>query len=418
MGRNAALTTILFWALTSGVAVAQVQPETDGASTSAPAAPAVRPTGAPDELIGTYLVSGRRAAPQAPSVTQAPPAAAARFEGKLLVKPVGEGRLKVTGDLGPFGSIDLEVPRGTRTLVLEAAKPGDELGVAQALVRHVVDEDDLAADGETGEGGTELQLEAHPEGAGYRGTLVRAGQAVAKLKIRRVDRAIAFHDTYEDGFGVYARQVVRFYKAKGWAVREGAIETWDEVLDALREAEFEGFPYTRVVIVSHAGWDGPLLADPVQISPWGEATDRWDEVLDAFRRGTAPNARMYFSGCHTGGSNRYEGNDDRRWAVELGRATERFAAGPAGSTSTVWTLDQVKAVLEQDGKVRQEVWGASRDGVVQIGPKSALAAGKTTPWADYAAAPDTSEWLEELNASPASVPSAIVDLPLGAFGGE
>ena len=80
--------------------------------------------------------------------------------------------------------------------------------------------------------------------------------------------------------------------------------SWDALIARLEGAESE--PYARVFTIGHGGWDGTMMdGSPMQISPRLEADFFW-RFTDAIKKGTTPDARIYFSSCHGGGSNQGE----------------------------------------------------------------------------------------------------------------
>jgi hypothetical protein len=64
------------------------------------------------------------------------------------------------------------------------------------------------------------------------------------------------------------------------------------------------------------------------------------------------------------------------WAVDLARRSDRVVTGPAGSTSTEWSLRQVKAVLEGRGTVKQETIVGSSEGYRIVWPGRGLSAAR------------------------------------------
>ncbi len=129
----------------------------------------------------------------------------------------------------------------------------------------------------------------------------------------------------------------------------------DVALQTLRAASANGTPYDRVVFVAHGGWDGPFFGH--QQTSGKDDQKTWPDFCAAIRRGTTPTARLYSSSCHGGGSNyteRKKGNSDYIWSRDLAKRTGRTVAGPAGPTSTGYTLQQGKAALEGEGVVKQE----------------------------------------------------------------
>lgn len=174
------------------------------------------------------------------------------------------------------------------------------------------------------------------------------------VTVTRKKEALVIYGTYENGMKVYAQQCSAYYKAKGYTITEMPGD-WTNVSAALAEAQVEGHAYQRVVVVSHGGWDGPMMkGDFIQISAGDSTGEEFGQFARAVRRGTTLDAKLMFSCCHSGGSNRFEDwRKDDHWTDDLARLSGRAAYGVDGSTSTEWSLNLAK-FAEGEGPARQE----------------------------------------------------------------
>jgi hypothetical protein len=192
----------------------------------------------------------------------------------------------------------------------------------------------------------------------------------------------AWDPTHVNAFKAYATHVKRRYDAMGYDRTDILFgESWAVVFDALKLAETEHRPYTRVIFIGHGGWDGPIGLGP-QVSSESDP-ENFKVFLDAVRRGTTPDAKIFASTCHSGGSDKYEEanawNNKYRWVDDVALQTGRTVAGPRGKTSTEYTEQHVFAVLEGEGVTRQAIRWASPEGVRNISAKGTLAAAPLLP---------------------------------------
>ncbi|MEZ6186891.1 MAG: SH3 domain-containing protein [Planctomycetota bacterium] len=183
-----------------------------------------------------------------------------------------------------------------------------------------------------------------------------------------------------------------YYEARGYRVRRLVEPTHAGLVRLLREAS-TAIPYSRVVISTHSGWDGPLWDDGQVSLPEAEFT----ALAHAFEQGTTSDAKIYISGCHAGGSNRYESyRSDVIWVRDLARLSHRVVAGPTGSTSaSQHTYRQTLATLEGEGSVVQETILATPTTVTRWGSGV-----KRTSWPNEAVAPEPASTYAPLPTTP------------------
>ena len=208
-------------------------------------------------------------------------------------------------------------------------------------------------------------LEVRPLPAGQLGAVLREGTTVTgSLLLSRARRSLVVpsalgSDSDQNAFRVYAREAQDFFRKRGFVQNDVLTgRSWDTLIATLERASATGHVYDRVVIVGHGGWDGPILdGEPYQASPRYPAEGEvFRRLATALRRGTSPDAVLVASGCHSGGSNAWEiadGGEVFRWADALAAASSRTVVGPAGITSTEYTLRLVQAV-ELEGPTVQE----------------------------------------------------------------
>jgi hypothetical protein len=312
-------------------------------------------------FVGTYRLGGREG-------TRA-------LQGTLVIRPQGEGYV-LSGPLGSRGQVELEGAIIDDTLTF--APPEPTVGIAGAL------------GGETAAAASSYTVRLTSTGAGkLRGEVKDdTGRARMRLELTRKKRTLIAHATgyeasHDATFLTYGRLVKSYYSALGHQVVMLPAPSWDTLLAELVRAGDAGEPYARVVTIGHGGWDGPMLGG--QISPWSD-DERWASLVDALRRGTVPEAKMYASACHAGGSNRWEDHRPAdRWVERLARETRRTVAGPAGVTSTTLVLRQVRA-LEGVGTTAQETRIASATGVRILGAGGSASGGRRLTWEQVDAA--------------------------------
>ena len=207
----------------------------------------------------------------------------------------------------------------------------------------------------------------HRRGRGWEGRIQDGEELVATLALRRARtpapgnrrRVLVLPDSRsrKDGlaFVAYALRIREAYRQRGFTTVIPDIDSWEDVIDELEAAQ--GAPYKRVIFIGHGGWDGPIYrshAGTRQVSG-GFHKDVYARLVNAVRVGTSKRARILNSSCHAAGTAQAEQTDvvsDYRWVLDLARRTGRVVAGPAGRTSTEWTLRH--AFLEGQGTVVQE----------------------------------------------------------------
>ena len=185
---------------------------------------------------------------------------------------------------------------------------------------------------------------------------VRSRQVLNRLALRALLVNVG-GDAMEEG--IFLRRALdpleRYYRGKGYEVVRFPSLHPDDLI-ALLDRE-QAHPFTRVVVSTHSGWDGPIWVslkrpDAVQIFTWDP---RFDQLARALRTATVPEAKVYVSGCHAAGSNKHEPPSPKVWVRDLARSSGRTVGGPTGRTSAAeHTYRQTLAVLEGEGRVVQE----------------------------------------------------------------
>jgi len=202
------------------------------------------------------------------------------------------------------------------------------------------------------------QVEGDFEATVRRGREVVARQTL--LDARTPVLLVAVED--QAGFRHSLRGLDAYYDERGYRVERVVEGTGTGLIERLKRATQR--PYARVVISTHSGWDGPIWDDG-QIA-YEDAG--FTELAAAFAAGTTRDAKVYVSGCHAGGSNRYETPSPKIWVRDLARLSGRVVAGPTGSTSAAeHTGRQTLAALEGEGTVIQETVLATPTEVVRWG---------------------------------------------------
>jgi hypothetical protein len=206
----------------------------------------------------------------------------------------------------------------------------------------------------------------------------------SRVKLVRQHAALVFHDnaystTDINTFAYYGREVANYYRSKGYPiVKEALGDSWADIAAIVSSAEAEGHPYDRVVFVGHGGWDGPLIwgdkNDGISQASEGMNTEYFHAFTAALRHGTTADAKIFFSACHSGGSNRFElasfGPDSdvskEHYVDDVARESGRTVAGPMGATSTAFSLRAVKAALEGEGTTAQQTRIAKGSGPARV----------------------------------------------------
>jgi hypothetical protein len=199
------------------------------------------------------------------------------------------------------------------------------------------------------------------------------GKADVAVTLTRKKEALVAYGTYQGGMKVFAQQAADYYKSKGYTITMIPGD-WEAVTLKLVAAEESGHTFSRFIISSHGGWDGPMFeGKKCQLSAQ-ECTDEFGDLIRAMRRGLTPDAKMIFSACHTGGSNRYEDHTKQTYydysyiySDDVAAKTGRTVAGPMGETSTEYTRQLVMAV-EGEGVTKQETRVSTPSGGKTIQP--------------------------------------------------
>lgn len=337
-------------------------------------AAADEPALTPDDLVGTFQVRAKLKDGR-------------RTTGKLVIKPRQTGGLDLSGDLPEVGAFHTTAKADARRFDLDVPATPDTEAAAKGAARRLelIDPWEEETQAKIAQTHRFLTLSALPGDPGryFQGTLTLNGATLAHLKLQRRNRVLVVHakgwsTAEQNTFSGYAKKVERYYaNTRGWDTTRVEVGSWDDVIAAVSVGWSEGHRFNRFVSVSHSGWDGPLLSGQISSRSTYDK-DRWTALIQTFKQGLSPNAKAYISGCHAGGSNRYELADygDYRWVVAVGKASGRTFAGPAGNTSTVNALTHTQATLEGIGKVRQEVWIGGPSGTRRIGPGGTLGSAK------------------------------------------
>jgi hypothetical protein len=139
-------------------------------------------------------------------------------------------------------------------------------------------------------------------------------------------RALIVHAGSE--FADSARSARIHIAAKGFDVH---VADWDrQAWDDIRH------PRGTVTVMawySHGGWDGPLGRPGGQASPSYEA-EEWGRLKTWFAARIERGGLFVSHACHSAGSNKWEGEDPRRWVQSVAAEMMVYAVGVEGSTSS------------------------------------------------------------------------------------
>lgn len=342
------------------------------------------------EVVGGYLFGPKRA--------DLEPRSSAGIAGALRAKRVDVAEisasgLKVRSEPSTSGDEIWRLRRGDQVEVLE--ERGDWLRVPHGWIkskgkRPYVTRKRLPRASELAQGEGVVFLRRAGRGwRGLRGGMRPISLRVASPQARPGKRILIVPDerSAEDGggFRAYAEQVGRAYKGQGYQVVIADVDCWLDVVDELQAAR--GTPYARVVFIAHGGWDGPIFRGGMgqsQVSPT-EDKETFAKLIAALRVGTQRHGRVLVSSCHAAGSANHEGSGGYRWVHDLAARTGRQVAGPAGTTSTEWTLRHALAGLEGRGTARQELHVARGTKVRVVRPGGTLAGARTMTAAEFKA---------------------------------
>ena len=234
-------------------------------------------------------------------------------------------------------------------------------------------------------------------GRGWRGAIKEGSASGEALTLRQVvspqrgrKRILVVPDERNSSDGVafrsYAEGIARTYGAQGYQTAIADVDCWEDVVDELQAAS--GAPYARVVFIAHGGWDGPIfrgLVGATQVSPT-QSGGVFTQFVAALEVGTQRQARVLASSCHAGGSSLGEKfGGDYRWVHDLAARTGRQVAGPAGPTSTEFTLRHALAGLEGRGTAAQELHVARGTKIRVVLPGRSLASAKTMTASEFSA---------------------------------
>ena len=255
-------------------------------------------------------------------------------------------------------------------------------------------------------------------GAAWVGDIVLRDDTHAAPSAKRV-LVIADRRNSSDGgaFNAYANQIKATYGEQGYQTVIADVDSWEDVVDELEAAA--SAPFARLILISHGGWDGPIYRGHVgtRQASGKYHTELFERFAAAVRVGTTPEAKIYNSSCHAAGTARDEDvsyGSPYRWVHDLAARTGRQVAGPAGKTSTEWTLRQSLAALEGQGQVVQEVHVARRGQLRILYPGMSLASSRVATLPPVEDLP-TPEPLEAAEPSPSAPPApASLEAPAPA----
>lgn len=221
------------------------------------------------------------------------------------------------------------------------------------------------------------------DGASWRGDIVLRDNTHATPTAKRV-LVIADRRHNGDGgaFNVYAKRIKNTYGEQGYQTVIADVDSFEDVIDELNAARQA--PYSRMMFISHGGWDGPVLHSHVgtrQVS--GKYNEElYAEFVAAVKAGMTRDGKILNSSCHAAGTARDEEvsyGSPYNWVHDLSHRTGLQVAGPAGKTSTEWTLQHALAALEGRGVTTQEVHVARGDQLRILWPGMNLRSARTIP---------------------------------------
>jgi len=246
------------------------------------------------------------------------------------------------------------------------------------------------------EAGTSLEIQRRDDRSYWATVRVDGTQRSRQLLTLPALRALLVNvggDEIKDGVALRRAldPVEAYYRRQGYeVVRLASIRPGDLV--AKLQAE-RARPFSRVVLATHSGWDGPIWA-PGRIVQAFTSGATFAQLAASLRDATVPGAKVYVSGCHAAGSNRYEPGDPRVWIRDLARRSGRTVGGPAGYTNAAGhTYRQTLAVLEGEGRVVQETvlvtpteerrWGGGvQEQVTPLAPPAQDTRSEAQRWVD------------------------------------
>jgi hypothetical protein len=205
-----------------------------------------------------------------------------------------------------------------------APPPSDTVGIDGKIVGERADsaagKNDLSVKGTNGS---------------FTATLTEKGAALGKLTLTREKEVLIMWGTYMNAMKVYAEQVGAYYKSKGYKVTEHAGDSWlwspTSIRTALTGYEAAGHSFERIVLVSHGGWDGPMIpgadGENCQYSP-GMDAEGFTAIAAAFKRASTPDAIIILSACHEGGSNAFEAKESYNDTQKYTDSSPRRPAAP------------------------------------------------------------------------------------------
>ena len=274
------------------------------------------------------------------------------FVGTFTLAGGARGTLSVSRQEDTLG-FSATLSGGDARLAAKVSEPGPWrlplAGPTRGLIRRLDGQAAQTADEKSDAG---VLVLTHDGKGGLTAVVEKDGRKTA-VTVTRKKEALVVYGTYETGMRVYAQQCSAYYRAKGYQVTEQPGD-WPGVVGALFSAEQDGHTFGRVVIVSHGGWDGPMFGPRMSQLSATSDPESFGHLVRAFRRGTTLDAKLIFSACHSGGSNRFEkDHSDYRYTDDLAARTGRFAYGVNGSTSTEWSRELCQ-LAEGEGPARQE----------------------------------------------------------------
>jgi len=264
------------------------------------------------------------------------------------------------------------------------------------------------------------------EGASWQGDIVLRDNTHAPPTAKRVlvlaDRR---HNGDGGAFNVYAKRIRDTYGEQGYQTVIADIDSFEDAIDELNAAR--SAPYARMMLIGHGGWDGPVFHSHVgtrQVSGKYNV-ELYDKFVEAVKVGMTRDGKILNSSCHAAGTARDEKvtyGSPYNWVHDLSHRTGRQVAGPAGKTSTEWTLQHALAALEGRGVTTQEVHVARGDRLKILFPGMSLNSARSIPLpeikdlpqpeaeAEPEPAPAVADASEGEAAAPEALPSADVAL--------
>lgn len=296
-----------------------------------------------------------------------------------LLGPTGQVLIRQEG-----AELVLTARAGPRTLVARGPLRPDAAGFYRfeaRVERPVGAIGKLLGEAPRGPARFELRLRENAASGELHGRELLDGVLVGRPVLTRRRRVFVGYSALRDYIEAswiqyYSARTVVYYVSEGYLVRREKLDNFEELLGELEAARDD--PYERVVLISHAGRDGPVLGwgvrsfEPdalpgtrqVAPPPSNEAPELWPRLAAAVTAGTSPEAIVFASGCNTAA---------RDWVQSLARSTGRTVVGPDDYSSWWKTPAHVRALEGQGRTLQQLVWAQGEQ--VRLIPQGAGLAG-------------------------------------------